>query len=365
MTRWESQIRTNLSDSTYAQCLNKLLQTAPGTLHAALVNTLYEEGHVSLENGRAADEQAVANTIGLAVQLFAAGPQRRIGGAGTQLNRVRPLKFAFLALEGEKVLVQALHKSQRVLVITVADALNIGAAQAQLLRAASAVGNMNGRGLSATLEPIGEILAAALVDVRQRELLDSYRRYDDASIVSLDEKLVSVVSELFSNEGKVPPLCLNDRKGNPLLTLRAQLSGETRTHFWARMPFDLDHILMVAADQKAIQGLVWIAINHGLNDVVRLWVDGLLNYGIETAMEPFPKTQKEFLAVVDELAKLHKNDLLNRLVIGGFANHGVGEGEDLQRCQECIYYLPHAKWCDLPALPIPVEPQWWCRLWKL
>jgi len=28
-------------------------------------------------------------------------------------------------------------------------------------------------------------------------------------------------------------------------------------------------------------------------------------------------------------------------------------------------YLPNAKWCDLPELPIPVEPDWWCRLWKI
>ena len=30
-----------------------------------------------------------------------------------------------------------------------------------------------------------------------------------------------------------------------------------------------------------------------------------------------------------------------------------------------VYYHPHRKWCDLPELPIPVEPHWWCRLWKL
>jgi hypothetical protein len=102
-----------------------------------------------------------------------------------------------------------------------------------------------------------------------------------------------------------------------------------------------------------------------MNDVVRLWVDGLLNYPIETAMEPFPRTQNEFLGIVDELGELPRNDLLNRLIVGGFANHAVGSGEEQQRCQECIYYLPHSKWCDLPELPIPVEPHWWCRLWKM
>jgi hypothetical protein len=365
MTQWESQIRTNLSDSIYAQCLSKLMKTAPGTLQAGLVNTLYEEGHVNLESGRAADEQTVATLIELAVGLFAAGQKNPTQGALAELGHIRPLKSVFLALEGEKVLIEVLQKSQRALVITVAGALNIGAAQAQLLRVTGAAENLGGKGLRAALEPIGEILAGACIDLEQRKLLETYRRYDDVSNVNLDSQLVSVVCGLLSTQSDPVPLRLNDRKGEELLTLRAQLTGRTRTHYWARMPFDLDHFLMVAADQKAIQGLVWIAINQCLNDVVRLWVDGLLNYGIETAMAPFPKTQSEFLGIVDELGKLHKNDLLNRLIIGGFANHGVGAGEDLQRCQECIYYLPHAKWCDLPELPIPVEPQWWCRLWKL
>jgi hypothetical protein len=73
----------------------------------------------------------------------------------------------------------------------------------------------------------------------------------------------------------------------------------------------------------------------------------------------------EFLQILDELRRLDVHDLTGRLVLGGFANYTVGEGENQQRCQECIYYLPHAKWCDLPELPIPVEAHWWCRLWKL
>jgi hypothetical protein len=90
-------------------------------------------------------------------------------------------------------------------------------------------------------------------------------------------------------------LQLNSRQRARLQVKRAQLTGQSRTQFWARMSFDPEHLLMVTADQKAIQGLVWIAINHGLNNVVRIWVDGLLSYGIETAMEPFPRTQVEFL----------------------------------------------------------------------
>jgi hypothetical protein len=35
------------------------------------------------------------------------------------------------------------------------------------------------------------------------------------------------------------------------------------------------------------------------------------------------------------------------------------------RCQECMYYLVHRKWCDLPELFVPVEPDWYCRLWRI
>ncbi|MET0411431.1 MAG: hypothetical protein ABW217_09035 [Polyangiaceae bacterium] len=37
----------------------------------------------------------------------------------------------------------------------------------------------------------------------------------------------------------------------------------------------------------------------------------------------------------------------------------LGEGEDIQRWQECSHCHPDRKWCDLPELPIPVEAHWW------
>ena len=76
----------------------------------------------------------------------------------------------------------------------------------------------------------------------------------------------------------------------------------------------------------------------------------------------------ELLAHVDlrTLAK-HSTERTNehlrgRLRIGGFTNYG--EGEDTQRCEECIHYHSNRRWCDLPELPMPVDAHWWCRLWK-
>ena len=64
-----------------------------------------------------------------------------------------------------------------------------------------------------------------------------------------------------------------------------------------------------------------------------------------------------------KLRQLDPDDLEAKLVIGGFVDHPYGP--DKQRCMECMYYLVHRKWCDLPELAVPVEPEWWCRLWRI
>ncbi len=89
----------------------------------------------------------------------------------------------------------------------------------------------------------------------------------------------------------------------------------------------------------------------------------MLEDGLETQTEPFPETAQEFARILDELRALDPDDVKGRLVIAGFLNHPYGP--DGQRCQECIYYLVHRRWCDLPELSLPVEPEWWCRLWKI
>ncbi|QBB72759.1 hypothetical protein ELE36_18015 [Pseudolysobacter antarcticus] len=91
----------------------------------------------------------------------------------------------------------------------------------------------------------------------------------------------------------------------------------------------------------------------------------MLEGGLKTTVEPFPETQVEFQRILDELALLDHNDLTTRLQVGGFLREPKEIAGVMQRCQECIYYLPHRKWCDLPELPVPVEPNWWCRLWKV
>ncbi|MGQ0671570.1 MAG: hypothetical protein ACT4N2_01640 [Hyphomicrobium sp.] len=96
--------------------------------------------------------------------------------------------------------------------------------------------------------------------------------------------------------------------------------------------------------------------------LLKLIAEKLAN-GLKTQIEPFPETDKEFAEILVQLRKLPPDDLEGKLVIGGFSDHPIGP--DQQRCMECMYFLVHRKWCDLPELAVPVEPHWWCRLWRI
>ncbi len=96
---------------------------------------------------------------------------------------------------------------------------------------------------------------------------------------------------------------------------------------------------------------------------LRETIAALLGSGLVTQVEPFPVTDIEFAEILTELRNLDADDLQGKLVIGGFLDHRYGpEG---RRCMECMYYLVHRKWCDLPELAVPVEPDWYCRLWRI
>ena len=89
----------------------------------------------------------------------------------------------------------------------------------------------------------------------------------------------------------------------------------------------------------------------------------MLRDGLQTQTEPFPETDKEFAKILTELRQTPPDDLRQKLVIAGFTNKPYGS--DQQRCMECMYFLVHRRWCDLPELSLPVEPEWWCRLWRI
>ena len=99
------------------------------------------------------------------------------------------------------------------------------------------------------------------------------------------------------------------------------------------------------------------------DDSLRARIAGMLAAGLVTQTGPYPETNLEFSRLLDELAALPKDDLEAKLVVSGFTDKPYGT--DQMRCQECMYYLVHRKWCDLPELAVPVEADWCCRLWRI
>lgn len=96
---------------------------------------------------------------------------------------------------------------------------------------------------------------------------------------------------------------------------------------------------------------------------VRAAITQMLRDGLQTQTEPFPETDKEFAMLLTELRHTPRDELRQKLVIAGFVDKPYGPEQ--QRCMECMYFLVHRKWCDLPELAVPVEPDWWCRLWRI
>lgn len=102
---------------------------------------------------------------------------------------------------------------------------------------------------------------------------------------------------------------------------------------------------------------------NGEERELRERIGKMLADGLKTKTEPFPEDNHQFAALLAALRELDVSDLKAKLVLSGFTNYPYGE--DKMRCQECMYYLVHRKWCDLPELAVPVEPDWFCRLWRI
>ncbi|MFC4252996.1 hypothetical protein [Sinimarinibacterium flocculans] len=96
---------------------------------------------------------------------------------------------------------------------------------------------------------------------------------------------------------------------------------------------------------------------------LRTKIGEMLRSGLKTKTEPFPENDAAFSRLLVELRELAPDDLEGKLVLSGFTDKPYGE--DQMRCQECMYYLVHRRWCDLPELAVPVESNWWCRLWRI
>lgn len=104
-------------------------------------------------------------------------------------------------------------------------------------------------------------------------------------------------------------------------------------------------------------------MDQGEHQELRQKIAELLGSALQTHVEPFPPTEKEFAEITAQLRALDPNDLEAKLVISGFIDHPYGP--ENWRCADCIYYLARRQWCDLPELAVPVEEDWYCRLWRM
>ena len=103
--------------------------------------------------------------------------------------------------------------------------------------------------------------------------------------------------------------------------------------------------------------------DKGDDPVLRASIARALAEGLVTEVEPFPPTEKEFAEITARLRALPPGELEAKLVIGGFLDRPYGP--DNWSCADCIYYLANRRWCDLPELALPVEADWYCRLWRM
>ena len=85
----------------------------------------------------------------------------------------------------------------------------------------------------------------------------------------------------------------------------------------------------------------------------------LLAEGLQTRQTPVPRDSQEAGSIEADLR--NSVTLEDKLVIAGYSTAAHGE----QRCAECMYYQVSTHWCVLPALDLPAEPDWWCRLWRI
>ena len=101
------------------------------------------------------------------------------------------------------------------------------------------------------------------------------------------------------------------------------------------------------------------------DDILRDRIANLLAGDLETEVWPRAETSEMVNDIVNRLQVEAGTDLEKRLVIGGFTDHTITADDMEQPCETCMYYLVHRKYCELPELNVPVEPEWSCRLWRI
>lgn len=106
-------------------------------------------------------------------------------------------------------------------------------------------------------------------------------------------------------------------------------------------------------------------VSSAADDRLRDAIGAMLKDGLKTEIWPRAETSAMVSDIVLRLHNEAGDDLTKKLVIGGFSDYTVETEAIEQPCATCMYYLVHRKFCALPELSLPVEPEWSCRLWRI
>ena len=101
---------------------------------------------------------------------------------------------------------------------------------------------------------------------------------------------------------------------------------------------------------------------------LRLRIQALLG-GLPTEAAHRAYTSEAVAAVTGRLQGLAADDLEAKLALAGFLPAPYIEPDDEdgieQSCATCMYFERHRRFCALPELMLPVEPEWSCVLWRI
>jgi hypothetical protein len=105
------------------------------------------------------------------------------------------------------------------------------------------------------------------------------------------------------------------------------------------------------------------------DDLLRAHIDRLLADGLPTEWRRRAYAADEVVAVCRHLQDLRPDDVESKLVMAGFTASSYVDPDDAdgieQSCATCMYFERHRKFCALPELMLPAEPQWSCILWRI
>lgn len=104
------------------------------------------------------------------------------------------------------------------------------------------------------------------------------------------------------------------------------------------------------------------------DDALRSALELLLDSGLKVEKQVRAYEHEQILKIVSRLQSLKPNDYEAKLVISGFTLKPylpTDDEDDAQACDTCMYYKVHRKFCELPELMFPVEPEWSCVLWRI